>query len=162
MYRDPRVYYEIRPTNFSVKINEIDISGFTHMHEDIEILYMREGTQRILMDEKEYTVDTGDAIVIFPNCVHQYCRGEKPKPADEVLIISSFKFYGKFLADLKDFIPENPIIKKENISEDVKYAFSAIDKTENEKVIAAWLVIIMSNIIGGLKLTRKKVFRLKK
>lgn len=26
VYRDPRVYYEVRPTNFSIKINEVDVN----------------------------------------------------------------------------------------------------------------------------------------
>lgn len=158
MSRETRIYYELRPTSFSVRVNKMDFDCFTHMHEDMEILYMRSGTQKIMVDGSEYEVHQGEAAVIFPNSVHKYLCASEPKPAEAVLIICSSKFYHAFLPDLTEMSVENPVLSEEKISGNVKYAFGEIDKTSNDHVRTAWTVIIMTDIIGSLELVQKKKF----
>ncbi|MGM9936074.1 MAG: helix-turn-helix domain-containing protein [Candidatus Ornithomonoglobus sp.] len=152
-------FYEIRRQSYSVKNNLEEVIFGTHIHSDIEILYMRSGTQHIIVENKPYSVNEGEAAVIFPNVNHSYLRETKePLPVDAVLIICSEKVYRPFFSDLSNVIPENPIVEKEKIPPDVKYAFNAIDKNANPDIRLAWIVIILSNLLPRLTLTHKKPF----
>lgn len=150
-------FYEVRRKSFSVKNNLETVSFGDHIHSDIEILYMRAGSQNITVDGKKYTVNKGETAVVFPNIRHSYIK-EKADKADAILIICSSKMYKSFFPDLSEFIPENPVIAAKDMPNDAKYAFGAIDKSQNRDVRLAWIVIILSQIIDKLTLTHKNPF----
>lgn len=152
-------FYEVRQKSFSVKNNLEEVSFGAHIHSDIEILYMREGSQRIEVENKEYTVQAGEAAMIFPNVKHSYIKGTEPvRKTDAVLIICSGKIYKSFFPDLSEFVPQTPIIPARNVSRDARYSFGAADKTQNRDVQLAWIVIILSEMVGQLTLTHRKPF----
>lgn len=153
-----KVNYEIKSKSFYLKINEVDVNCWTHMHEEIEIMYVREGLQGYTVDGKKHILQPGEAVMVFPNIVHSLFRGAKPTPSDVVLIICSAKFYGGFLHGLEGVVPEDPILTRDQISEDARYAFNAIDKTADENERMAWGVIILSNLIKSLRLEKKRSF----
>ncbi len=152
-------FYEIRRKSYSVKNNLEEVSFGTHIHSDIEILYMRSGTQHITVENKSYAVHEGEAAVIFPDVNHSYFRETKSAlPADAVLIICSEKVYRSFSSDLSNVVPEDPIVKKDAVPADVKYAFTSITHSANADIRLAWIIIILSNLFPCLKLTHKKPF----
>lgn len=150
-------FYEVRRKSFSVKNNLEAVSFGDHIHSDIEILYMRSGSQRITVEDREYNVCEGEAAVIFPNVRHSYVK-EHAASVDAVLIICSSKIYKSFFPDLSEFVPQNPVIAASDMPKDAQYAFGSIDKTQNADVRLAWIVIILSQIVKQLTLTHKKPF----
>jgi AraC-like DNA-binding protein len=148
-------FYEIRRKSFSVKNNRENVNFSSHIHSDIEILYMRSGTQHITVSDKTYTLNTGEAAIIFPDVIHSYFKSETID-VDAVLIICSEKVYRGFFSVLSDTVPVDPIIR--DIPPDVKYAFERIDKNDNKDLQLAWIVIILSLLIPRLELTKKKPY----
>lgn len=152
-------FYEIRRQSYSVKNNLEEVNFGAHIHSDIEILYMRSGTQHIMVENRAYAVHEGETAIIFPNVNHSYFRETKnPLPVDAVLIICSEKIYRSFSSDLSNVMPENPIVKKDDVPADVKYAFTSITKSANADIRLAWIMIILSNLFPCLILTHKKPF----
>lgn len=152
-------FYEIRRHSYSVKNNLEEVNFGSHIHSDIEILYMRSGTQHITVENKSYAVREGEAAVIFPDVNHSYYRETADTvPIDAVLIICSKKIYRSFSSDLSNVLPQNPVVNKKSVPEDVKYAFHAITKNTNSDIRLAWIMIILSNLLPCLTLTHKKPF----
>ena len=130
-------FYEVRRKSFSVKNNLETVSFGDHIHSDIEILYMRSGSQSITVEGNEYIVGEGETAVVFPNIRHSY---------------------KSFCPDLSEFVPQHPVISAKDMPSDAKYAFGAIDKSQSNDVRLAWIVIILSQIIENLTLTHKNPF----
>ena len=50
-----------------------------HLHSHIEMVYVFEGRCDIRVDGSDYSATAGDALIVFPNCVHSYhncCDGK--------------------------------------------------------------------------------------
>lgn len=150
-------FYEVRKKEFSVKNNLYEVAFHPHIHSDIEVLYMREGAQHLYIDGKSYLLRAGEAAVIFPNIVHEYSREEISEPViNEILIICSKKFYGRFFPDMTESFPVNPIVKADQISTDAAFAFSCISPELSMNLQISWVVIILSRLLESLDLSTGK------
>ena len=149
-------FYEVRKSEFSVKNNLYEVAYSPHIHMDIEILHMRKGSQHLMIDGKSYLLKQGETAVIFPNIVHEYYKENiSVSGVDEMLIICSKKFYGRFFPDMTDSFPLNPIIAKEELSPDAKYAFESISSSLSKNLQIAWTVIILSRILESVNLSQE-------
>ena len=59
--------------------NSINTKG--HIHEQLEICQVIEGSQKIKIKDNEYILNTGDTAIIFPEYLHSYstCDNIKSK-----------------------------------------------------------------------------------
>lgn len=144
-------FYQIRNTEFSIYHNFNEITYSSHMHKAIEILYMRDGEQKIHVNSGEYVVHSAEAAIIFPEQVHDYVRQEA-KPADQIIIICSPDFYRHFFADMSDYIPLNPIITKDCIHPDAVYAFEHIQKNDSLNAHIASTIMIITRLLEYIEL----------
>lgn len=44
----------------------------THWHEEIEIMYVREGALEVTIDSQRYIFKQGDLVIVHPNSIHSY------------------------------------------------------------------------------------------
>lgn len=146
-------FYEIRKRDFSVKNNKYEVVFSPHIHSDIEILYMRSGTQHITIGEKSYEVKAGEAAVIFPNMIHSYFKQPQQSEIDAILIICSKRFYTNFFPDMTDSVPENPILSAESVHEDAAYAFQKISGALPINLQIAWTIVIMQRLLEYMSLS---------
>ena len=70
--------YENRHADLSISIQP-HLQFSAHMHHHLELVLVQAGRSRAWVDAKEYTLEAGDALIVFPNQVHEYFdieRGE--------------------------------------------------------------------------------------
>lgn len=91
-------------TPFDAFIFDTDIHSFPvhqHWHYYMEILYMLEGTAKVLCGEKEYLLHPSDMICLLPKALHGIYRANK----NEHLRYYVLKFDLNLFHESKDFIP---------------------------------------------------------
>lgn len=150
-------FYEIRRQDFSITHNFKETDFKTHIHKDIEIVYMRSGTQHIIIDDTEYEIKQGEAALIFPEQPHEYYSQQNTENrVEQIIIICSPKFYRNFLPDMSSKISKSPILVQSQIPADVKYALNAVDWHNSDNVIFAWILLILSKILENIEIVEKK------
>ena len=74
--------YENKKDDFSCRnaLSGRDPLAFgAHLHYHLEMVYMVEGCTTCAVDTGEYTIQSGDVLLVFPNQVHRYDPAEKEK-----------------------------------------------------------------------------------
>lgn len=147
--------YEIRKSDLSVKHNTYELSFPEHMHKYTEIVYVYEGVQHLKIEDISYELNKGDIAVIFPDTVHSFYKSDESsdKKSSEVLIlISEPKLFGGLFPQLTNFRPQEPIIHKEHINNELKCALECIQPNEDFEVMFSWTCVIISYIFKILSL----------
>ncbi len=79
-----------------------------HLHSEVEILVLFSGDATARIAGKTYDLQTGDAVVVFPNTVHSYT-------SPDTLDVGKFIFSPDIIPDLKNtfanMTPRHPVIR---------------------------------------------------
>lgn len=146
---------------FENKTNPIYISHKTttydfpaHFHTKLEIIFCFSGIQNVRVGEKIYTLNKGDAIVVFPNTVHEYiyCNPLCDEPTEILALICNTRLFAENIPDIITKYPDNPFIEATHISENTASAFRNILASDNNTEIIGWTYIILSKLLNVLKL----------
>ena len=148
-------FYEIRKTDLTVKHNTYEVSFPNHMHKYIEIIYVLKGVQHITVEDKAYCVNEGEAAIIFPDIAHSYFKNEN-ETADEILIMCAPKLLGSLFPSLSNFRSSTPIIEKNQIDEETRFALTHINPENNFEVKFGYTCIILSKLINTMILNSDK------
>ncbi len=81
---------------------------FGHRHREIELILMLDGHSTALVDNVTYKLCPGDALIVFPNQLHQYISTEKE---DYILFLIPSSVYNDYADSIEGHRPENPLIK---------------------------------------------------
>ena len=65
-------YFENRNSKIYISYNEKSYNYDSHFHSKTEIAYCFSGFQDVKVGNTVYTLQKGDAVIIFPNVVHEY------------------------------------------------------------------------------------------
>lgn len=98
-----------------------------HLHNDIEIVYMRRGTCDASVDGEKYELSPGDCLVVFPNRIHDYRNGIDDLA--DVLIVDPGTL-AEYSGILSKRMPVNPYIPK--ASDEIKNLFELIYDTDGK------------------------------
>jgi len=152
-----RPYLENRRARF--QISQTHALPFPeHLHSQVEMVYVFEGTARMLIDGKEYSVETGDVCICFPGVVHGYLEGSQD--ARTLMLIFPPEISSDFPALLARSYPQNPVIAKSQLSPDVTFCVEEIRKESmaefDEKVIRGYLQVILARTMPLLTLRNRK------
>jgi AraC-like DNA-binding protein len=79
-----------------------------HLHTHFELVYMLDGKTRALVDSKDYVVEAGDVLLVFPNQIHQYFRIGLE---NFLIIIFPLSLCSEFQSFLKAKLPVSPVIR---------------------------------------------------
>ncbi len=142
-------FYEFRPEDISIIHNTRELKYRSHIHEQVEIIYVFELGQHININGADYEITEGQAAMIFPNTVHTYYRNEW-RDTNQIFIICPAKIFGRVLPDLTDLAPENPIIT--DVDDTVKSAFSELLTCSDTAERLAWILLIISRLLKKLTL----------
>lgn len=145
-------FYEFQPSDINIIHNRRELKFRSHMHKEIEVIYVSELGQHINIDGTDYEILEGQAAVIFPNTIHTYYR-DNWRGTDATFLIISQKLFRGLFPDLSEFLPENPIIT--DVGEAVKLAFMQLTLAEDFSERLAWSLVIISRLIKKLSLTRR-------
>lgn len=144
-------FYEFQPADLVVIHNAHELQFHSHLHEQIEIVYVFDGGQHINIDGNDYDVKAGQAAIVFPETVHHYFRKEQ-RQTDEIMIIVSPKLLSHVFPDLSDIKSETPLITE--IDEAAAFAFQQLLENPQLTEKLGWTIIILSKLLKQLKLTK--------
>lgn len=142
-------FYEFRPEDISIIHNTRELKYRSHIHDQIEIIYVFRLGQHINIDGIDYEIHEGQAAVIFPNTVHTYYRREW-RDTDQIFVICPLKLFGSVLPDLAELTTENPVIT--DIDDTVRNAFSELLSCTDTAEKIAWTLLITSRLLKKLTL----------
>lgn len=107
-----KILYEKKTDDFNYRNDRgrnSPLSCPAHMHYHVELIYMKNGETRAFIDTDEYTLHSGELLVVFPNQVHRF-EDIKPGPEYELFIINP-DLAPEISASFANQEPENAIIK---------------------------------------------------
>lgn len=101
-----------------------------HLHTHLELVLMMEGRTKVLVDSKEYILETDDILLIFPNQIHQYFRISSEKCW---LAIFPASLCSEFQALFKSKLPASPIIQNAAANPVIRQALQQILAVNSRK-----------------------------
>ncbi|NLV37243.1 MAG: AraC family transcriptional regulator [Clostridiaceae bacterium] len=124
-----RFFYENKGLSILAEYNDRLAFG-AHLHNHIELVYMIDGRVKVLVDSLEYVASTGDAIIVFPNQIHQY-----QKIGRENCFLSIFPrdLCPEFQNIFKYKLPISPVIKNASDNKRILPLIDSIVETHKKK-----------------------------
>ncbi len=146
-------FYELQHDKLNVIHNMRELSFPAHIHENIEILYVYNGTQHLTIAGKNYKVNKGDSAIIFPNLLHTYYKAEE-KSADGILIICDPKIFFDMFPNLTNSFPKNPVIKSSSFNDEAVFAFNQIKTATSFPIKLGLTYIITAHIFENIEIEK--------
>ena len=152
-------FYEIKQNDIVVKKLERELLFPAHLHEELEIVYVFRGTQKITIGDNLYEVHEGNAIIILPEEIHEYVRdkslGKNNKDADSLVIICNTKIFNGLFPDFYKYKTHMPLISSEELSIEAKEAFNNIYHNRNEhSAVYGWICVALHYILKSVNIVK--------
>lgn len=145
-----KVIYENKalPIDYEIQKN---LSPLPHIHKEIEVIYVDEGTSLAFADRQQYKLVKGDIFIAFPNQIHFF---EKSTFGSyHVMVMQPGLIFG--LAErISEHCPENNVIHSEAIGTAEKI-FSLCDEASGElkyTVLCGAMHLLFADVFPKLKL----------
>ncbi len=146
--------YEMRNTSYSFNSSIKNINYDSHLHKEIELLYVNEGSLTIQSNFIQYNIEKGDMYISFPNTVHE-CESNGETTC--MLWIFNSEMIKDFSSEIKRNIPTSPIIRRDALHSDVLYSIEAFITRKNltidSHLCRSFLSLIMSHVLSTLEFT---------
>ncbi len=123
------------------------------MHDEMEIVYIRNGPVTVYIDETEYTLYSNSLCVIFPNQLHSYVDGFKSDRAENYITIFKSDILKTFGREFDSKIPKDPVIKAPVILEKLhKYFEAAVEIVKSTpafcaEMLNAYAMLILATLL---------------
>lgn len=147
--------YETRNKEIAYEYKE-SVHVSPHLHESIEVVYVTKGSTELGVGEDLHHLNEGDLGIVFPNTIHHYqVFGEGENKAIYLFIEPSL--FPGFLDDLKLYCPDNPVITKDNLQNDIVSAVKMLTQIEDDNSIMrrAYAQMILAYVFTTVKLVEK-------
>ena len=147
--------YEKREKGFSVEWkNSVHVPP--HLHEDIEIVYVTDGTVEIGVGQELFHMEKGDFAIVFPNVIHHY-QVFDPGENRAIYLFFDPSLAPNFFEELQKCSPAYPVIKAKNVHKDVVNAAKALAKEKNctSMLIHAYMQIILAHVFSEMNMVDK-------
>lgn len=127
-----------------------------HIHSAIEIVYVKEGTLELGMGTEFFHMDKGEIGIIFPNIIHHYqvfSEGENKAYFIQMMPKINEVLYKK----LNEFVPEDPVIHKDQIDNALKNILEAVVSPEESDglVLASYIQAILAKCMPMFSLINR-------
>lgn len=148
-------FYEFHNTLMRAdKVQSIDFPS--HLHKDIELLYVREGIVETQIGQDIFSVHRGEMIIIFPYCVHSYKTLEKSK-CDLLIFRDDLSKELENIFESK--IPVNPVISE--FDEELIYIMTKLTSFDIEKcdnlVLKSYFQLFWAMILSKQNLIHREI-----
>ena len=124
-----------------------------HIHPQIELLYLIDGSTTILVNGQEQHMLPGDICVCFPGVVHGYKGG---KNTSAVMMIFDPKLIDDFTALMKRVHPMDPLLRNGSLPDDIpicmEQLLKEIQADKNQYIIRGYLQVVIARILPLLHL----------
>ncbi len=137
-----------------------DLNFPTHLHSQIEFLYVESGTTMVTIHNQSQLLRKGDFAVIFPNTVHSYAAREGEEACRLVLAICSLELTGDFFKKLTSYSPTDPFIMADRLHPNVSTAMLELEKEchegKNLNACRALVLLILSRVLPFVELAKNR------
>lgn len=138
-----------------LRVQETDAAAFPeHLHTQAELLYLFEGRAVMTVDGAAWRLEPGDLCVCFPGSVHGYLE---PEGARALMLIFSPELCGDFAATLKRMRPERPLLRAEELAEDVGLCMEQLRREcalgGDERVMRGYIQVALARALSEMRLT---------
>lgn len=137
--------------------------GFAaHMHDEAEIIFIREGPIIAYVDGEEYILNDNSLLITFPNQLHSYVDGFHSAELKNYITIFKSDVLRSFLPELDKIVPQNPVITDPQILNKITpYFEEAVElKSLNEPYVTqalnACATLILSKLLPSLSFKKAK------
>lgn len=113
-------FYQSRVESFSSFISN-DNTYPAHLHRQVELMYVISGSLEIMMEEQSYPLQKGNLSVTFPDKIHALHTPDKSRV---LLMVFDIEFLQDFRTAFSDYLPKNPILDINQLTEHGKNALS--------------------------------------
>jgi AraC-like DNA-binding protein/mannose-6-phosphate isomerase-like protein (cupin superfamily) len=128
-----------------------------HLHAQMEMIYVVEGSIEISLREKRRILTPGDFSLIFPNTVHSYANAGE-KGSRMIIVISDPSWSGSWLNTLTKYEPADPFLPATVLHADIPYAMRSLLRERSPapplEVCKAYIQLILARAIPGMNLVR--------
>ena len=140
-------------------------ASIVHLHVNLELLYVFKGDIRIMISGAIYTLSPGDCAVILPGVVHSHIEGTAYQGM--LMVVCASSYAGQYEEILQKNIAETPVIRKEQIRQNVAYLFRlltdqltqvpAYAPKQQTQILRAQLQLLFAYLLPLLHLRRRSV-----
>ncbi|MBO4954082.1 MAG: helix-turn-helix transcriptional regulator [Clostridia bacterium] len=123
-----------------------------HFHNKVELVYCFEGKVIKRLGDSTYTLHSGDALIIFPNIVHETLLTTDEEKVSSLSVVCKTGFFSGLLPDFATKRPANPVIPADKISQKVLGAFQKILSAKNSAEVLGWTLVALSDLVHQLEL----------
>ena len=140
-----------------------------HLHSHLELIYVKKGSSRAVLDRNTYLLKEGDLFLAFPNQIHFY---QVVEPVEGYMLIFSPVLFGELKEIFQTKLPVFPILHQEQLPMEITDPLEAICRKLNplrsgemaegrtgslpgaSKIAAkGWLLMILGEILPLMDLT---------
>lgn len=135
----------------------IDINFPAHIHEDLELVYVKSGSGEAICDGKKYLLKDNSFFLAFPNQVHQYCNCIDGDYIVLILKATDLLSYGSAFSK---GIPISALWQPDNNESNIPYLLcTALNELEAEghtPIIDAYLTAMFGKLLRFFKIDTTK------
>lgn len=139
-------FYEKKPNDTQSFISQ-NLVFPSHLHSNVELLFIREGTICVEVKNKQRILKRGECALIFPEQVHRYLPAEDNRVA---VIIFNPTAAGPFLRYFQNYQPECPFLSAQSLSPDIVLAIDRLlsDSVRSDSLLCnAWIQVLLANLL---------------
>lgn len=150
--------YEQKREQFNI-VHKVSKHYPPHLHANLEIVYVTEGTLELGVGQDFFHMEKGDFAIVFPNMIHHY-QVFSNDSSKAFYLYPPLSYAGQFVGKLQKYCPENPVIKKECVHDDILNAIRCLyrEHTRNTIVEQCYVQIIMARSLPCFQLIEKDSF----
>lgn len=127
-----------------------------HLHRAVEFGFLEEGCGTLSIEGKNFTLEAGDAFIIFPDCVHLFENCRNVRGFLGIALAEEFPIFEDLFSD---GFPASPVIKKDALSSlgiDLLFQSAASDPDlEKDGVLHGYLSVLLGKLLPLLTRERK-------
>lgn len=127
-----------------------------HLHDEIELVYVTEGTVELGVGQELYHMDTGDFAIVFPNVIHHYQVFDMGTNKAMYMCVKP-ALTPSYVEQLQKYSPRYPIIHSNDLSDDIRnslYAIAGMNEF-NLMLQQAYIQIILAHVFSEMEMVEK-------
>lgn len=149
--------YEHRYTPLYIAANNRVPEYPARFHKHLEVLYVRSGELRVVIEGKGYTLQEGDLYVVFPDLLHMVYESS----AAVYLMVADDKLFSAYTKMMNRCKPELPILRKADVPAMVPLIMERLchwnirESEHRQAVIAGYINALVGEIVSRMALTER-------
>lgn len=127
-----------------------------HLHDEIELVYVTDGTVEMGVGQELFHMDEGDFAIVFPNVIHHYQVFTNGINKAMYICVKP-TLIPTYVEQLQKYSPKYPIIHKGSLQQDILNSLYAIaDMREFNAMLAqAYVQIILAHVFSEMEMVGK-------